>query len=587
MNTVQPMYEWNTLPWRKIERNVFKLQKRIYQASRRGDVEKVRKLQKLLTKSWSARTLATRRVTQDNSGKKTAGIDGLASLSPKIRLILVESLRKDEGKPAPTRRVWIDKPGTDEKRPLGIPTIFDRAKQALLKIALEPEWEARFEPNSYGFRPGRSSHDAIEAIFAAIRMKPKYVLDADITKCFDRINHDVLLNKLNSSPWIKRQVRAWLKAGVIDNFKYHKTNEGTPQGGVISPLLANIALHGMENRIKQYAETLPGTKQVNRQAISLIRYADDFVILHENLEVVQKCQQIITDWLSEVGLELKAAKTRIGHTLEKVGDGIPGFDFLGFNIRQYQVSKYNSGKRMSGYKTLIKPSKKAVIKQAKKIREVIRSKKAAPQKAVISKLNPMIRGWANYYSSTISRKYFEVLDDLTHWKLWRWAKFRHPHKGEQWVKRKYFRTHGQKNWAFKEEEGSFLFSHSDVAIVRHVKIQGDRSPYDGDWVYWSSRMGKHPEIPKRVATLLKGQKGKCSQCGLQFKLEDLMEVHHLDKNRNNNKQANLALLHRHCHDRVHGSMNDNHQIVEEPDEVKVSRPVLKTSTLSDGCAEFI
>jgi len=311
MNTVQPMYEWNTLPWRKIERNVFKLQKRIYQASRRGDVEKVRKLQKLLTKSWSARTLATRRVTQDNSGKKTAGIDGLASLSPKIRLILVESLRKDEGKPAPTRRVWIDKPGTDEKRPLGIPTIFDRAKQALLKIALEPEWEARFEPNSYGFRPGRSSHDAIEAIFAAIRMKPKYVLDADITKCFDRINHDVLLNKLNSSPWIKRQVRAWLKAGVIDNFKYHKTNEGTPQGGVISPLLANIALHGMENRIKQYAETLPGTKQVNRQAISLIRYADDFVILHENLEVVQKCQQIITDWLSEVGLELKAAKTRI------------------------------------------------------------------------------------------------------------------------------------------------------------------------------------------------------------------------------------------------------------------------------------
>jgi RNA-directed DNA polymerase len=154
MNTVQPMYEWNALPWRKVERNVFKLQKRIYQASRRGDVEKVRKLQKLLTKSWSARALATRRVTQDNSGKKTAGIDGLASLSPKMRLILVESLRKDEGKAAPTRRVWIDKPGTDEKRPLGIPTIFDRAKQAVLKIALEPEWEARFEPNSYGFRPG-------------------------------------------------------------------------------------------------------------------------------------------------------------------------------------------------------------------------------------------------------------------------------------------------------------------------------------------------------------------------------------------------------------------------------------------------
>ena len=179
----------------------------------------------------------------------------------------------------------------------------------MLKIALEPEWEARFEPNSYGFRPGRSAHDAIEAIFMAIRLKPKYVLDADITKCFDRIDHDALLNKLNTSPWIKRQVRAWLKAGVMDNFKYQKTNKGTPQGGVISPLLANIALHGMENRIKQYAETLPGIKGKNRSALSLIRYADDFVILHENLEVVQKCQQIITEWLTGLKRKIRSNKS--------------------------------------------------------------------------------------------------------------------------------------------------------------------------------------------------------------------------------------------------------------------------------------
>lgn len=582
------MYEWNTIPWRKLERNVFKLQKRIYQASSCGDVKKVRKLQRLLMKSWSARVLATRKVTQDNQGKKTAGIDGLASLSPKARLILVESLNKHRSKPAPTRRVYIPKPGTDERRPLGIPTIFDRAKQAVVKLALESEWEARFEPNSYGFRPGRSVHDAIEAIFQQIRLRPKYVLDADIAKCFDRINHEALLKKLNSSPLITRQIKAWLKAGVIDGMKYFDTNEGTPQGGVISPLLANIALHGMENRINQaFPKSNTWNKGKYQSQAALIRYADDFLILHENLSVIQKCQQIITEWLSELGLELKTTKTRISHTLETV-NGETGFNFLGFNIRQYKVSKYNSGKRKSGYKTLIKPSKSGVIRHAQKIREVIRSHKAAPQEALISKLNPIIRGWANYYSSSVARKYYETLDNLIHWKLWHWAKFRHPHKGEIWVKNKYFRTHGLKTWSFWKEDGScFLFKHSDVGIVRHTKVKGELSPYDGNWVYWSTRMGKHPEAPKQISELLKVQKGKCPYCGLYFKPDDLMEVHHLDKNRKNNRKENLALLHRHCHDQIHGSMNDNHQMVEEPYELKGSSTVLQTSVFSDGYTEFI
>src|ERR687886_1647852 len=278
----QPMVEWRHINWRKLERRVFKLQKRIYRASQRGDVKAVRRLQKTLMKSWSARCLAVRRVTQDNSGKKTAGVDGLKSLTPKQRLALVANL-KLSSKVAPTRRVWIPKPGTEEKRPLGIPTMKDRALQALVKLALEPEWEARFEPNSYGFRPGRSCLDAIEAIFSAIRLKPKFVLDADISKCFDRIDHKALLNKLNTFPTIRRQIRAWLKAGVMDNMQYFETPEGTPQGGVISPLLANIALHGMENRIKHYADTLPTRsghgKRDNRRSLSLIRYADDFVIL--------------------------------------------------------------------------------------------------------------------------------------------------------------------------------------------------------------------------------------------------------------------------------------------------------------------
>ena len=261
MNTEsKPMYEWNTILWRKLERSVFKLQRRIYQASNRDDVKAVRKLQRLLINSWSAKCLVVRRVTQDNQGRKTAGIDGIKTLSPSERLNLVKRL-KPGNKAKPTRRVWIPKPGSEEKRPLGIPTMDDRALQALIKLALEPEWEAKFEPNSYGFRPGRSCHDAIEAIFSSIRMRPKYVLDADIAKCFDRIDHQALLKKLKTSPLIARQIRAWLKSGVMDNIKYFYTNEGTPQGGVLSPLLANIALHGMEERVKQYADTLPGQKK--------------------------------------------------------------------------------------------------------------------------------------------------------------------------------------------------------------------------------------------------------------------------------------------------------------------------------------
>lgn len=230
---------------------------------------------------------------------------------------------------------------------------------------------------------------------------------------------------------------------------------------------------------------------------------------------------------------------------------------------------------MSGYKTLIKPSKKAVTRHAENVRDVIRSMKAAPQEAVISKLNPIIRGWANYYSTVVSSECFGYLDDLIHWKLWRWAKFRHPHKGDIWVKRKYFRTHGTNNWAFKEEKnGTFLTRHSDVKIRRHTKVQGERSPYDGDWVYWSKRTGKHPEVPKRVSTLLQSQDGKCHHCGLHFRPDDLMEVHHMDGNHKNNKMENLALLHRHCHDQVHGSMNDNHRIAEEPCVAKVTSTVL-------------
>jgi RNA-directed DNA polymerase len=315
--------EWKDLNWRKLEKVTFKLSKRIFQASERGDVKAVRKLQKTLIRSWSAKCIAVRRVTQDNKGKNTAGVDGVKILTPRHRMNLVGKLHLT-GKAKPTRRVNIPKPGTNETRPLGIPTINDRALQALVKLALEPEWEAKFEPNSYGFRPGRSCHDAIGAIYLSIRQKAKYVLDADIAKCFDRIDHKALLSKIHTYPTLNRQLKTWLKAGYCVGNELFPTNEGTPQGGVISPLLANIALHGMEERVKQYAETLKGQKAIDRSALSLIRYADDFVIIHEDLNVVKKCQEIIAEWLSDMGLELKPSKTKLTHTLIEI-DGNVGF----------------------------------------------------------------------------------------------------------------------------------------------------------------------------------------------------------------------------------------------------------------------
>jgi RNA-directed DNA polymerase len=546
--------EWKQVDWRKAEKAVFKLQKRIYRASSRGDVKTVRRLQKTMIKSWYARALAVRKVSQDNAGKKTAGVDGVKTLTPAARLKLVSNL-KPESKVSPTRRVWIPKPGTEEKRPLGIPTMKDRALQALVKLALEPEWEARFEPNSYGFRPGRSCHDAIEAIFNAIRYKPKYVLDADIAKCFDKIDHEALLNKLNTFPTIRRQIRAWLKAGVMDDKQLFPTSEGTPQGGVISPLLANIALHGMEERIKQFAETLPSkakkSKRDKRSNLNLIRYADDFVILHEDITVVQRCKEIISEWLKGMGLELKPSKTRLAHTLTQYEQEEPGFDFLGFTVRQFTVGKYHS---TQGFKTIITPSKKKQKVHYDKIASVIETYKAAPQAALISQLNPLIRGWSNYYATVVSKDTYSAIDNLMYQKLEAWAKHRHPNKSGKWVAKKYWQTIDGDNWVFAtREEGQNplrLLKHSQTPIVRHVKVKDESSPYDGNSVYWSTRMGNNPEMPTRVSKLLKRQKGKCVHCGLYFREEDVMEVDHRIPKSQGGKDSydNFDLLHRHCHD---------------------------------------
>jgi RNA-directed DNA polymerase len=556
---------WREINWRKVEKVVFKLQKRIYAASRRGDIKQVRQLQKTLLKSWSNKVLAVRRVTQDNSGKKTAGVDGVKSLSPEARLKLVKELNI-KGKSKPTRRVWIPK-ANGEKRPLGIPTIHDRALQAVIKAALEPEWEAVFEPSSYGFRPGRSCQDAIKHIKDSIQNKPKFVLDADISKCFDRINHLALLQKTNQRGKIRRQLKAWLSSGVIDSGVFTATSEGTPQGGICSPLLANIALHGLEIMLKEFVKTLnlkfPSGKSMGWQgkvkSLTFIRYADDFLLMHSELSVVKKCKELISAWLTDIGLELKPEKTRIAHTLHPnlSEDGKAGFDFLGYHIRQSPVGKYKSSRHPSngeilGFKTLLTPSKKAIEKHQRQIRDIIKKHRSSSQALLIDELNPVIRGWCNYYKFSDANKEFPKQDHLVWKKLRGWTVYR----CNKFDKSKYWRTIGNNNWVFATREGNAnplrLLAHSDFSSssTEYVKVKGDKSPFNGDSVYWSIRMGAYPEMPSRVASLLRQQKGKCVHCGLHFHSWDVLEVDHILPKAlgGKDKWDNLQLLHRHCHD---------------------------------------
>ena len=567
---------WENIDWRKVERYVFKLQKQIFKASRQGNKRKVRKLQKTLMRSWSNRLLAVRRVTQDNRGKKTAGIDGVKSLTPIARVKLAKKLRI-KGKSKATRRVWIPKPGKTEKRPLGIPTIHDRALQGVIKNAIEPEWEAVFEPNSYGFRPGRACQDAIKQIKVCVERKPKYVLDADISKCFDKIDHNALLKKLGYKGKVRQQIKAWLKSGVIDNKTFLETEEGTPQGGVISPLLANIALNGLENHLNDFAKTIDmrrpdGRRQRDWQSkvrsLNFIRYADDFVLMHKDKKVILEGKLVIEEWLSDMGLELKPSKTRITHTLlpEESEDGKAGFDFLGFHIQSFKVG-YHSSIRTStgqrpGIRTLITPTKEAYKKHQNKLSETIHNKRIKGQAELIGKLNPIIRGWMNYYStsdiSTVggdSNQDNDLYCKLRSWSRRRckadWKTAYKKYWNEVVIKKKgkdkkvnRFSTRGGKN-------SLYLINHASTSCsTKYVKVKGDASPYDGKLSYWATRMGVHPEMDSLKASLLKKQKGKCTHCGLYIRDGDIQETDHIiaKKLSGKNVYSNYQLLHGYCHD---------------------------------------
>jgi len=561
---------WESIDWASVQSKVLKWQQDVYFETKSGNMKKVRFLQHKIVDSFEAKLLATKRVTQDNSGKVTAGIDGMKRLPPNKRLIMAQSL-KIPTKGQPLRRVWIPKPGSDEKRPLGIPIMSDRCLQALVKLAIEPEWEAKFEANSYGFRPGRNCHDAVKAVLDSTIKGSKYVLDADISKCFDRINHDALLDKTGLKGGLRAQIKSWLKAGILDADTFSESELGTPQGGVLSPLLANIALHGLEDHLKKWISDKPiksrtgaKIKPVRRaMSIHVIRYADDFVVMHSDKDIILGAKDEVQKFLSTVGLELSASKTRLTHTLklnpddtvEQGFDGKVGFNFLGFTFKQFET-RHRSAKattgELLGYKTLVFPSEKSVNKYQEKLHNlVLQQGKQLNQIALIKKLNPLIRGWASYFGTSDANTTGHLVkqDYLLYLKLRKWAR---RVTGTSGKGSRFWSRAGNNKWTFMKDS-VILLNHESYSnpITSYVKVKGENSPFDGNDSYWGKRMLNYPGLSARVKLLLKRQNGYCKWCRSPFEFGDGWEVDHIIPLTAGGRDElkNLQLLHRHCHDR--------------------------------------
>jgi RNA-directed DNA polymerase len=493
--------DWDHVDWGQAEEHVRRLRRRIFAASQAGDLARVRNLQKLMLRSRSNALVSVRRVTEVNAGRRTAGVDGRVVLASWEKADLADWVQRRAAawSPRPVRRVYVPK-SNGRRRPLGIPVIADRALQALAAAALEPEWEARFEPRSYGFRPGRGCHDAIVAIHTTASRRDArrlWALDADLEAAFDRLSHDHILTSLGTFP-ARGLVRRWLKAGVIEDGRFTPTGEGTPQGGVVSPCLMNVALHGMEEAAGvRYWEG--GTLRAVPGTPVLVRYADDVLALCHTREQAEHVKQRLARWLEPRGLAFNEAKTRITHLDQ-------GVDFLGFEIRRYRG------------KLLTKPSKDALRRIRKRLSQEVTALRGANADAVIARLNPIITGWAAYYRIGVSKRAFGALDAHL-WRLvYKWSKFSHPNKPRRWIITRYFGMFNparQDKWVFgSRETGFYLRKFAWTKIVRHRMVAGRASPDDPALTgYWEQRR-RRARLPVDTATwhLLRRQRGRCPLC---------------------------------------------------------------------------
>jgi RNA-directed DNA polymerase len=503
--------DWDQIHWLSVHDHVRRLQTRIAQATRHEDWRRVKALQRFLVNSFSAKALAVKRVSE-NDGKRTPGVDGEIWSTPEAKWQAIQRLDSRGLRPQPLRRVYIPKRGGHKMRPLGIPTMIIRAQQALHLQGLEPVAETRADPHSYGFRRCRGTQDAIARVFDLLSRKgsAQWILEGDIKGCFDGFSHGWLDSHI---PMDKKVLRDWLSAGYVYNGKLFPIEAGTPQGGIASPTIANIALDGLETVLaERFGSTL---RAVNRSRVRLVRYCDDFIITGSSKEMLEKeVKPCVEAFLAERGLELSTEKTLITHISE-------GFDFLGQNVRKYDG------------KLLIKPSAKNVKTLLESIREIIKANRSAKQETLINLLNPKIRGWANYHRHVVSKETYAKVDKNIWQALWRWARRRHPNKSAEWVRQKYFRTLGHRHWVFATQTRGYngkprmltLFSASSTRIVRHVGVKSDANPFDPTWdSYFAERQGTRMlerlqgrGFPKQ---LWQQQQGKCPGCGQLIVEED-------------------------------------------------------------------